>query len=118
MRDDHPGQTQRIAGVVAASGGVVALAVGSWYGVRALSRGSDARELCGGVVSACTGDTAAARRLVDDGRRFATISNYALAAGGVLAAAGVVLYLTAPRDVAATPVVGADGVGLAMFGRF
>jgi len=117
-RDEHVGRTRRIAGIAAVSVGVVAVAAGSWYGVRALARARDARALCGGDVSECTGEPEAARRLVDDGRHFATISNYTLAAGVVLAAGGVILYVTAPRGVTAAPMVGARGVGLAVSGRF
>jgi hypothetical protein len=113
-----PGRTRRIAGVAAFSVGVVGLAVGGVYGFRALSKGDDARHECGGEIAQCTGDTTAAQHLIDDGRSAATISNAALIAGGVLAAAGVVLYVTAPRGVTAAPLVDSSAIGAMVSARF
>jgi len=114
--EDPPGHTRRIAGIAAFSVGAASLVIGSVYGVRALSRGSDARRECGGEVAQCTGDAVAAQHLIDDGRGFARISNVALVAGGVLTAAGVVLYVTAPRGVVAAPLVAPGAIGFALSG--
>jgi hypothetical protein len=113
-----PGRTRRIVGITAFSVGVVGLAVGSVYGFRALAKGDDARRECGGEIAQCTGDTATAQRLIDDGRSAAKISNAALIAGGVLAAAGVVLYVTAPRGLTAAPLVDSRAVGAMVSARF
>jgi len=100
------------------SAGVAGLALGAVYGFRALSRGDDARRECGGELAQCTGNPETAQQLIDDGRGFAQISNLALAAGGALAVTGVVLYVTAPRGVAAAPLAGPGTLGLALSTRF
>lgn len=107
--DEHPGRGRRIAGIATFGLGIGGLAIGGVYGYQALSRGDDARRTCGGTLASCTGDSMAAQRLIDDGRRAAKISDVALIAGGVLAATGAVLYLTAPRDTAIAPIAGTIG---------
>ncbi|MEO8552342.1 MAG: hypothetical protein ABI678_20335, partial [Kofleriaceae bacterium] len=98
--------------------GLAGITVGAIYGFRAMSRGDDARRLCGGNLDTCTGDQPAAQHALGLGRDAARISDIAFVAGGVLAAAGVVLYVTAPHGLAATPTAGPDGVGMAIAGQF
>lgn len=114
----HPGRGRRIAGITIGVVGVAGMTVGAIYGVRAMSRGDDARRLCGGSLDTCAGDPLAAQHALDLGRDAARISNIGFIAGGVLAATGVILYVTAPHGLAATPVAGPDGVGMTFAGRF
>lgn len=115
---EHPGRTRQIAGITTGVVGLAGIAVGAVYGLRAMSRGDDARKICGGSLDTCTGDLSAAQKSLDAGRDAAKLSNIGFIAGGVLAAAGVVLYLTAPDGVAATPIAGPDHVGMAIAGHF
>jgi hypothetical protein len=107
--EGSPGTGQRVVGVAAGVVGVAALAVGGAFGVTALAKNSDVRSACGGNVQACTGDPATVEHARDDARTAATVSTVGLVAGGVLAAAGVVVYLTAPSRNA--PRVGLGGIG-------
>lgn len=101
--------TQRVLGWGLAGLGVVALGVGSYFGVSALGNG------CAGSSKnpPCTDDEKRA------GDRDAMVSTLAMAGGGVAVVAGIALVLTAPRPstrAALTPVVGLGYGGLA--GRF
>lgn len=116
--EQQPGRARRIAGIAVFSTGLASATVGAVYGIRALSRGNKARDECGGELAQCMGDVAVAERLVEDGRSFARISNIALIAGGVVAATGIVLYVTAPNGVTAAPVAGPGAVGFGVSGRF
>lgn len=118
VEPENPGHGRRVAGIVTGAVGISGIAVGAFYGFRAMSHGDDARRLCGGNLDACTGDQVAAQKALDAGRDAARISNVGFIAGGVLAAAGVVLYVTAPQGVAVTPVAGSSELGMAIAGRF
>jgi hypothetical protein len=99
------GQSLRIAGYVAAGVGIAGLAVGTFTGLHALSKRSDAEGKCEIYPSRCSPDATAAN---DEAQKFATISTISLVAGGVLVVGGLVLVLIAPKkaDVrAALPFV-------------
>lgn len=73
--------------------GVVGLAAGTFFGLRAQSQWSTAEPQCPGAVCTPSG-----HRDWSDSRRNATASTVAFASGGALLAAGVVLWLTAPKS--------------------
>lgn len=113
------GSTQRTVGLVVAGIGVVGLGVGSFFGVRAISRNSDAETHCknGNLCEDQAGIDLTNRALKD-----ARTSNIFFVAGGVLAATGVVLFLTGgssnQEHVALTPVLGPNTAAASFSGRF
>lgn len=116
------GHGRRVAGVVLAGAGVVAVGVGLWFGKQVLDLQGQAEDACGGAgtVVPCTGDPAHAQALVDDARGKATIADVAIGAGAALLIGGAILYATAPHDerVGVAPLIGGDQVGLSFAGRF
>jgi hypothetical protein len=89
------GASQRLIGWISLGAGGVGLALGSTFGVLALSKHSDLED--GG---SCRGDQCL-RTVSDDVdslRTQRTVSTVGFIAGAALAATGVVLVLTAPRD--------------------
>ncbi|MEZ4401917.1 MAG: hypothetical protein R3B06_17945 [Kofleriaceae bacterium] len=120
--DRDPGRGRRVLGLGLAGGGVAALGVGVAFGILATSANQDAKAECGGDVTDCRGDLATANDLVDGARTKATVSTIAFAVGGAAVAAGVVLYVTAPRfherQVAVTPALSGDQLGFLVRGSF
>ncbi len=113
-----PGSTQRTLGLIAGGVGLVGIGVGSVFGVQAIQKNNDAKKICpDNVCSSQRGLT-----LTDDAKRAATISDIAIGAGAAVLAAGVVLYLTAPRKRNAVlrlqPSIGRAGGGVSLGGRF
>lgn len=99
---DH-GATRRWLGLATGGLGVVGAGVGSFFGLAAMSK-RDQSNNGGGCNSMdqCPDPAASLRRqAVND----ANVSTIAFVAGGVAIAAGVVLYVTAPREAAGTTVV-------------
>jgi hypothetical protein len=86
---------QRPLGLAAAGAGVVALGVGVVFGLRAISKNHDAASRC--PASPRCADPEGVT-LTDEAKSAATISTIAFVAGGVLAAGGVTLFLTAPSS--------------------
>lgn len=119
-----PGRTRRIVGVTLGVVGLAAIGGGVALGMSAQTANDDAIDACGGDIRDCRGGTLEAQGLVDKARSRALFSTIAFAAGGVAVAGGLVLYLTAPsgdggaRDVAITPVIGPDAVGVSARGAF
>jgi hypothetical protein len=89
--------TQRIAAVVAGGVGVVAIGVGAFFGIRAMSKQSESEETHCRVEPSTTCD-AEGLAIRDDGRTAGTISTVFFVVGAVGAGAGVTLWLTAPKD--------------------
>lgn len=91
------GSTQRAAGIVGVGLGVVGLGVGGIWGAIAMGKKSDAGDpaYCTSDLSRCNAEGVA---MIDDARSAATISTIGFVAGGVLAAGGLVLFLTAPSN--------------------
>ncbi len=81
---------QTPAALVAGGVGVVALGVGTFFGVRALSLGSESADHCPNNVCDAQGYEA-----YDDGRTSATIANIGIGVGVVGVVAGIVLFVTA-----------------------
>lgn len=102
---------------VVGGAGVIALGVGSYFGLKAISNADDAREICPkGVCSDKEGETAAS-----DAHTQAKISNVCFALGATAVAAGVVLYFTLPTkhgtQVGMLPMFDQSSLGLALRGR-
>jgi len=97
--------------------GVLALGVGSYFGLKAMSNASDARDTCPkALCNEQQGQTAA-----DDARSAAKISNVSFAIGAAALATGVVLFFTLPTkeqaQVGLQPMVDPSTVGLSLRGR-
>jgi hypothetical protein len=111
---ESAGKTQRMAGLVAGSVGVVGLGVGGLFGVLASSSWKTAQRECPSHAGCSTQAMSDRSRAVTD----ATLSTAGFIGGGVLLAAGLVLYITAPRTD--SPRVGLEvrPRGLAVSGEF
>ncbi len=107
-RDASRGSPQRTAGLVIGGVGVVALGVGSYFGLSAMGKNSDAEDKC---PSDPCGDKDGVE-LNDDAKSAATLSNVFMFGGAALAATGVVLYFTAPSPSTPTASVSSDGRSL------
>lgn len=89
------GNGMRTAGLSTLGVGVAGIVVGAVFGGLALGKKNDAAPDCLPDFSKCT---SAGKALVDDGLTFGTVSTVAFVAGGVLAAAGLTLFLLAPSS--------------------
>jgi serine/threonine-protein kinase len=117
------GSTQRVIGVAVAGVGVVGIGFGTLFGLRAISKNSDAKDLCDGAT--CRDEEGVT--LTDDAKSAATISNIAFGAGFACLAGGIVLYLTAPsapkqsasrRSLHVTPLAAPRAGGFSLGGTF
>jgi len=118
-----PGRDRRMLGLVTGGVGVVGLAVGTVFGVRAMGIGDQYSEADGCVSVGGTKRCPDGERVSqqDDARTSATVSTVAFVAGGVLVAAGAVLYLTAPksgRTTTASAAAAGDGAAVWITSRF
>ena len=111
--------TQQVLGLVVGGVGVVGVGLGSYFGVRAISRNSDAEERC--PANLCDGE---GLKLSEDADKDAGVANIAFIGGGVLLATGAVLYLTGGRSdagadrVALVPTVAPHLAAATLVGRF
>ncbi len=109
------GTTQRTAGLVVGGVGVAGLVVGAVFGIVAKSTYNDALKDCPGGTNACTPDGVSGG---SNAHSQAAVSTVGFIAGGALAAAGIVLYFTAPHGVAVTPSVGMNSAGVGLSGSW
>lgn len=86
------GTAQRVVGIAVGGAGLLSGVAGIVLGVRAAQMNRDGRATCSGTV--CPPDGAAK---VQTARDLATASTVTFIGGGVLLAAGIVIYFTAPR---------------------
>jgi len=93
--------TQKVLGLAVASIGVVGIAVGSVFGLQAMSKHNDATNAC---PNACA--DAAGVKLWDDARSSGNISTIAFAVGGLGLLGGGVLWFTAKSGSASSVGVG------------
>lgn len=108
--DANLGSGQRTAGLVVAGVGVVGLAVGSVFGLRARSKNADANPHCRpDDPTLCNPDGVALGNQAHDA---ATLSTIAFVVGGAALVGGVVLYFTAPKSSSSSS--GALGIGVAV----
>jgi tetratricopeptide (TPR) repeat protein len=120
-----PPKTRLYAAIGAGAGGLVAVGVGLVFGARAKGQLGDAEELCGKELKCSVDNFARGKTLVDSAHTSANISTVLVIAGGAAIAAGVVLFLTAPRASAEeratarlVPVPHEGGAALTVVGSF
>jgi len=105
----HGLTTGQTLGLVVGGVGVIGLGLGSYFGVRAISKNSDAEDQCNGD-------------LTDKAGKDATAANIAFAVGGALVAIGGVVFLsTGASDadrVALVPLLGPGSAAASISGRF
>jgi hypothetical protein len=107
--------------VITLVGGAVVLGTGVVFGVKARTRWQEAKDVCGGSTTCANDDdTQYAQEVGDSAGTLANVSTVMFVAGGLVAAAGVYLWVTAPKEhavtVSATATPGAAGIVLG--GRF
>jgi hypothetical protein len=96
--------------------GIAGIVVGSVFGLVAHSTYDGAKADCLSVPDDCSNS---AVDKSNTAHAQAAVSTVAFVAGGVLAATGVVLYLSAPHaTVAIRPIVGFRSAGLGVGGGF
>jgi hypothetical protein len=105
------GSTQRVLGVVVAGVGLAGVVVGSVFGVIAKSQESDATPHCSGTECDAAGISA-----LNQAHSAATVSTIGFVAGAAAIAAGVVIYLVAPRGSPGTGLFLAPGSAGSMAG--
>lgn len=88
---ESSGNAQRTFGIIAAGVGAGSLAVGSVFGVLAMTTNSSGEGKCSGKACSQEGFDD-----IDRANHFATVSTVLFIAGGVLVAGGAALYFTAP----------------------
>jgi hypothetical protein len=115
-------RTARTLALVSGGLGVVGLGIGTAFGVDASAKKSQYTQLLSPTTQQCTSQSCA--NLTDEAFHSATASTVSFIAGGALLAAGVALWLTAPAakpeatEVAVVPMVGGEGMGACLSGRF
>jgi serine/threonine-protein kinase len=110
----------RTASYVTGALGLVGLGIGSYFGVKAISKNSDAESHCprGNLC-----DDAQGVQLTQDAKSAAVVSNITIGLGAAFAIAGVVLYLSSEhREKAAHielhPLLSRDLAGIGLGGAF
>jgi hypothetical protein len=121
------GGTQRAIGYVVGGAGIVSLAIGTVFGIEAVSKSNDAKAQC----HPCT--TQAPVDEMHDAKSSALIADVTLGAGIVAAGVGLYLLLSAPSDapppseepaapatgrLRVTPLFGRSTAGLSLQGSF
>jgi hypothetical protein len=112
-------RTRKYVALGLGGGGVAAVGVGLVFGAKASSKYSDAKALCDPDFACNSASYPEARQRFHDAQSNATTSTVLVIVGGAAIAAGVVVYLTAPRaperaTARIVPVVHDGGVGLAI----
>lgn len=111
--------TQVVAGIAMGALGIAVLAAAGGTAIAAKMRDGDADAFC--EEGGCRPEGLS---LSNEARSLGDAATGLLIAGGVLAAAGLVVFLTAPSDEAeaatwmVAPSMGAEGAGLVALGRF
>lgn len=112
----------RTASYITGAVGIVGIGVGSYFGIRAISKNSDAETHC---PSGNTCTDQAGVDLTEQAKDAAVVSNIAFGVGAAFAVAGVVLYLSsdsAEKPAAArlrlSPMVSHNLAGLGLGGSF
>jgi hypothetical protein len=97
------GSAQRTTGLVLGGVGIVGVGLGTFFGLQASSKWSDAKDKCHDFPYDCGAD---GKDLQSSARSAATVSNIGFIAGGALLAAGAVLYFTAPKKQSVALAIG------------
>jgi serine/threonine-protein kinase len=100
--------------------GIVGIGVGSYFGLRAMSKNSDAEEFCNDQ-NVCNDQRGI--DLTQEAKDAALISNIGFAVGGAALATGIVLFITAPggdteHAIRIAPRVAKNGGGMTIGGSF
>jgi serine/threonine-protein kinase len=104
----------KTVGIVVGAAGIVGIGFGTYFGVRAINKNHDAEQACPTTVCSTADDYDLSKQAKDA----ATASTIAFAVGGAALAAGVVLFVTAPKkEVGLTFTPYAGGGTLALRGR-
>jgi hypothetical protein len=91
-----PGAAQRTWGIVVGATGVVAVSVGAYFGLRALSKRNERDSACASVSGGfCAGDPGV-QSLHDDARRSALLADIGFGVGVVALGVGAYLLVSAP----------------------
>lgn len=118
--DVADGSSQRTVALIVGGAGILGLGVGTVFGLRAISKNSDAEEGCN-EQNQCPAD---AEELTDQAKSAAMISNIGFGLGAAALVGGAILYFTAPDDakpsarMQLTPVAGTRGGALFLQGAF
>lgn len=128
VAEAHPGRLRRIVGLSMAAAGLASLGVSAYLTIDARDDYKAALDAnCLGMANTCDERGLALTR---DARSQANLATVFAIAGGAVAIGGVVLYLTAPKGAATgsssamerqvyfAPVVGGDGGGFVVGGRY
>lgn len=121
VADASAPSSRKTLGLVMIVGGGVAVAGGITFGLLARSSWHDAKNVCSGTTCDTPDELAAGQALVDRARTRGTIATALVVAGGLVAAGGVIVWVTAPkaeRTLAVMPTGSSSSVGLAVLGRF
>ncbi|MDQ3298351.1 MAG: hypothetical protein M3619_17325 [Myxococcota bacterium] len=118
--DAAPKSRRKTYAVVAMGVGGAALIGGVVFGSMAQSKWNEAKDVCGGTTCASMDDLARASELGDAASDKASISTLLVIAGGLAAAGGVVLWVTAPseHEVRMTATPAPNGGAFVVSGRF
>jgi hypothetical protein len=116
------GSGRRTTGFVVGGVGVAALGVGAFFGVRAITKSSEAKSLCSS--DACTNPDAVS--INGDAKTAARVADVVIGAGLVAVVAGAYLVLSSPKSVPSrstktlhvTPSADRHGGGLSLQGRW
>lgn len=117
------GNGMRTAAYVTGALGVVSIGVGTYFGVKAISKNNDAKDHCPGGN---TCDDPQGESLTNDAQSAATVSNVTIGVGAAFVVAGLVMYLTSgPKEKASSaarlelhPLVGRNLAGIGFGGAF
>jgi hypothetical protein len=109
------GSTQRTLGIVAGGIGIVGLGLGTFMGLQASSKWSDAKKECSAFPNGCT---AKGVSLQKDASSQATLSTVGFIVGGVGLAAGAVLFFTAGSGKEETVALGVGPGNVTIKGTF
>jgi hypothetical protein len=88
-------RNQRIIGIATAGVGVVGLATGVIFGLKAKSKEADSEAYCWQTDNSRCGPKGVS--LISEGKHYATISTVGFVFGGLGVVGGAVVYLTAPK---------------------
>lgn len=115
--EGHRLGTRAIVGIAAAGAGVVAVGLGSYFGVAAIGMKNKSNQgLCNATTNDCTSPQGVTDRT--DAVHDATASTALLVAGGVAVAGGLVLWLTDTSSNKTQATVGFDGRFVRVSGSF
>jgi hypothetical protein len=121
-RDTSGPGAQRIAGFVGIGLGAVGLAAGTVFGLQLAKKNEEIEGICNSAQACMPADVVRYNDATDDATKSRTLAMVGFGTGAVLAAAGIVLVLTAPgpktsaATLSLTPSIRADVTGATLGG--